>query len=164
MTDADLRGPLGRLGSWWRGPARGATHRATGQSATAEAPSTQRPETAAHGGAEALPRARSVPSSGGDEDGGRDGRETTEAAVQVRYLDGSKPAEEQEPWRCVALTTIDYALTLAEAITQRPGMEAGVVALSAMQPREILRCRAEASKSRLLFAPTAPLGGGGRGA
>lgn len=164
-NDADARGALGRLGSWWRSATRGG--QAQEKTKDGAGPSASTSTTTPRAGAEAVGRARGVSVGGRDAGGGLGGLETTEtaeAAVNVRHLDHARPSNEQEPWRCVALTTIAHALTLQEAITRRPGMEASVVALSAMQPREILRCRAEASKSRLLFARTAPLGGGGRGA
>lgn len=85
-----------------------------------------------------------------------------ETAVLVRRLDHSKPAGEQESWRCVAIGSIVYALMLQVEITKRHEMEAGVVSLSAMNGREIARCREEILKSYRLFA--SPLGGATEGA
>jgi hypothetical protein len=102
--------------------------------------------------------------SGGDAEGGAEGSQGSAAAVFTRRLDHSKPAGEQDPWRCAYVGSVARCLTLQLAITQRAGMEAGVFSLSAMNERQLARCREEASKSSLLFAPSAPLGGDGRGA
>lgn len=87
-----------------------------------------------------------------------------DAALLARRLDHSKPAGEQEPWRCVAIGSVGRMLALQVAVTDRHEMEAGVFAFSAMNEKQAIRYRLEVQNSRLLYAVRSPSGATAEGA